>query len=167
MSASGVSHVAFLENATVRQHLAPATSDATACATGSLKALAFKVLRTVELRQPVRQTVRQIVARPPKKDPPICRTVTPLMLQRFKLGRAWLLARLPELLAAGWTRAELFHVGKLAWPWQWGIAWLSAWGDLATTASLDLDGSIRWTIRELHREVVQTSRPQGGATCAS
>jgi hypothetical protein len=81
------------------------------------------------------------------------------MLKRFKVALAWLLPRLPELLAAGWTRAELFRAGRYRYPYGWGEAWSSAWGDPHTTPSLEPDGSIRWTVQERHRVVVQRSRP--------
>jgi hypothetical protein len=97
---------------------------------------------------------------------PTRRKVTASMLARFRTARAWLLPRLPELLAAGWTMPGLFHVGRLAWPYLWGVAWSSAWGDPDITPSLEPDGSIRWTVQERHRVVVQRSRPME-AVCAS
>jgi hypothetical protein len=105
--------------------------------------------------------------RPATVGAPARRKVTPAMLSRFRTAKAWLLPRLPNLLAAGWTRRELFGIGRQRYPFgAWGVAWSSAWGDPNATPALAPGGVVRWEIREPHRVVTQRSRPME-AVCAS
>ena len=53
-------------------------------------------------------------------------------------GFPWIMAHLSALLAAGWTRPELFRRSAHNWPvGQWGVAWLSAWTKPGLKIDLD------------------------------
>jgi hypothetical protein len=59
---------------------------------------------------------------------------------------------LPDLLAAGWTRRELFRVGK--GPELWGVAWhwREHWGDAPIEHVFDQSsGAIEWYVHENNR----------------
>ncbi|HHD64639.1 MAG TPA: hypothetical protein ENK96_09825 [Desulfobulbaceae bacterium] len=48
--------------------------------------------------------------------------------QYFETAFPWVQAHLQELLAAGWTRPELFRRDCCAWPLRkWGLCWLPVW----------------------------------------
>ena len=49
----------------------------------------------------------------------------PREIDFFKKGFAWIRPKIDELLAAGWSKPELFRRGKFKHPiGNWGIAWL-------------------------------------------
>lgn len=80
----------------------------------------------------------------------------------FRAGFAWIWPRVAGLLAAGWTRRELFGRSPTRWPTgPWGVAWLSAWSDPATVASLGADGEIVFEKKRPNgRFVRQTVQPR-------
>ena len=67
-------------------------------------------------------------AAPPEEPQPRRKWMSRERVASFKKARPWLLERLDALLAAGWTRDELFRVRKpLGHPYCWGVAWRDAW----------------------------------------
>jgi hypothetical protein len=76
--------------------------------------------------------------------------VSPAMIRGYKVARAWLMARWPELEATGWTMRKLFRAGDgLSFPWgPWGPAWLPHWSEANTTPAVEPGGVIVFTIRE-------------------
>lgn len=85
--------------------------------------------------------------------------ISPAMLAGWRRARAWLMPRLDDLLAAGWTKPGLFRVGRGRYPWGWGIAWRGWWRDDRATVSLDPGGAIVITLHEAHGKTVQCARP--------
>jgi hypothetical protein len=72
----------------------------------------------------------------------------PRVLAGYKKGRAWIMERLPELEAKGWTRAGLFRAGRYRHPYgQWGLAWSPGWSspDLARVELLK-NGGVLFTL---------------------
>jgi len=94
--------------------------------------------------------------RHPKKPP----LITPAMVEAWRTGRAWILAHLPELEAAGWTRRQLFQAGRLKYPCgEWGATWFWPEGDF--TVSLEPDGAIKWTWVDVNgKTTTQGMRPK-------
>jgi len=67
----------------------------------------------------------------------------------YEAGRDFLRPILPELLAAGWTRRELF--GVKAGPGLWGLAWRwrKTWGRFPIEPVFDpVTGAIEWYVHE-------------------
>ncbi|MBU4230151.1 MAG: hypothetical protein KKG88_07595 [Proteobacteria bacterium] len=81
--------------------------------------------------------------------------VSPADLLAFGEGFVWIRPRLPDLIRAGWTRAELFRRNRA----RRGVAWLGLWADKAATADLTTNGSIRFTFTRGDRTCTQTARP--------
>ncbi|MHC4326357.1 MAG: hypothetical protein ACYSUX_18960 [Planctomycetota bacterium] len=80
----------------------------------------------------------------------------------FKAGYTWIKPRLPELLAAGWTRPELFQRAKYSWPMgSWGVAWLSIWAEPDVKATIGKHGEIVFEIQRQGRPIKQTAWPKG------
>jgi len=69
-------------------------------------------------------------------------------------GLTWCNIHLEELLAAGWTEAELFKRG-----WPLGLAWGMLWDDPAVTVTLD-QGYVVFIIARNERTVRQVARPE-------
>lgn len=67
-------------------------------------------------------------------------------------GLVWCQDHLGELLAAGWTEAQLF---KKSWPL--GLAWLRVWDK--ATAIMEPGGLVVFTIQGHGRTVRQVARP--------
>ncbi|MHC1712532.1 MAG: toprim domain-containing protein [Solidesulfovibrio sp.] len=80
----------------------------------------------------------------------------------YKSGRAWILAHIDELLAAGWTRRKLFRAGQFRYPLgNWGAAWASAWTNPKLVGvSMAEDGTIFFEFHETGRVVWQTVQPK-------
>ncbi len=75
--------------------------------------------------------------------------ITPTMLRAWKTARPWILARLPELEAKGWTRRRLFRAGRLRYPHgPWGPAWSRNWLRPGVQIEIEDNGTIRWTWTE-------------------
>ncbi len=82
-----------------------------------------------------------------------------LRMETYRTACRWIVPRLPELLAAGWTVRTLFGIGRGPSPFRgWGTAWLSVWGK-AAEVELGPGGEITFTIHEPNRSVHQTARP--------
>jgi len=81
---------------------------------------------------------------------------------QYRKGRAWALARLPELERAGWTRAGLFRAGRLCYPYgPWGLCWYGEWTrpDLAAV-ELDPAGRVCFILHDAHGETRMAAQPQ-------
>ena len=89
------------------------------------------------------------------------RRITGNMFKAWKAARPWLLARLPELEAQGWTRSKLFRAGRMLYPFgPWGAAWCDNWLIPDVEVKIDSEGAIRWTWTEATgRTVTQAKRP--------
>ncbi|BCO08794.1 hypothetical protein GF1_11700 [Desulfolithobacter dissulfuricans] len=78
----------------------------------------------------------------------------------FHAAFPWLMEHLPELLAAGWTRPELFRRDKTAWPvGRWGVAWLSVWSKKNLTIALGVQGELTFSFPSSGRQIVQRTYP--------
>lgn len=88
--------------------------------------------------------------------------ITPSMLESWKVARPWLLAHLPRLQAAGWTRAKLFRAGRLRFPCgPWGVAFLSVWTKDGVQVEIEDGGAIRWTWADATgKTITQAARPK-------
>lgn len=72
---------------------------------------------------------------------------------------AWFRERGAELEAAGWTVAELYRVGTLAFPYsEWGPGWLTLWNNEKCRPRLGGRGDIEFVLHEAGGDVVQTCR---------
>jgi len=82
------------------------------------------------------------------------------MLKAYRIARPKLLSIWPQLKKTGWTKDDLFRIGRFKYPLgHWGIAWYPVWliPDLKTT--LKKDGTIVFEWTERHKTVQQTARP--------
>jgi hypothetical protein len=86
--------------------------------------------------------------------------LSPILLLRYRRAKVWLQPNLLNLEAAGWTRKALFRIGTLSYPYGWGAAWSSLWGEETAIPHLTTDGDISWTILGVHRNAVQVMRPE-------
>lgn len=77
----------------------------------------------------------------------------------FKAAWPWIRSKLPELLAARWTRAALFQRSKYRYPTGWGIAWFSIWNQDALVVTTGKNGEIFFTFQSCGRTITQTARP--------
>ncbi|TVM31207.1 hypothetical protein DQK91_19040 [Oceanidesulfovibrio marinus] len=81
------------------------------------------------------------------------------LLRRFRTARQWLQPREEILLAHGWTRSGLYRIGRLAYPYGWGIAWHPGWLDPRKKYVLDeVTGDIEIVLAEPKRTVRSTFR---------
>ncbi|MBU1247224.1 MAG: hypothetical protein KKB70_00885, partial [Proteobacteria bacterium] len=78
---------------------------------------------------------------------------------RWRVARAWLLERIDRLLAAGWTRLELFAAGTTAYPYGWGLAWWGFMTDPTKELELTSEGWVQIRIQTSRGEVLQCARP--------
>ncbi len=70
---------------------------------------------------------------------------------------AWFRAHAAELDRAGWSVAELYRVGTLAFPYsEWGAGWLSLWNNEKCEPRLGGRGYIEFVLHEAGGDVVQT-----------
>lgn len=99
------------------------------------------------------EIVKQLQGQPDiEPEPPVlCRKwITPAQVENFKAARPWLLGHLDALLAAGWTRDELFRIKRpLGHPYSWGVAWGSGWRE-ADHVALNENGWIAYHYRQPH-----------------
>jgi hypothetical protein len=89
------------------------------------------------------------------------RRIRPSQKVTFRTACRWLVPRLPDLLASGWTLRTLFGIGR--GPPRFitgGVAWGSVWGK-ASEVTLEPDGLVRFKIVEPMRTVIQTAYPPG------
>jgi hypothetical protein len=94
-----------------------------------------------------------------KIKPKKFKIVTPDLVKNFRAARPWILEHLPELTAAGWTRRDLFRVGRFKHPCgTWGPAWLSVWTDSDMTTGTGPDGMIIFSFIKHGRQYLQTAR---------
>jgi hypothetical protein len=92
------------------------------------------------------------------------RMIRPSQQVTFRTACKWLVPRLPDLLATGWTLRRLFGIGR--GPPRFitgGVAWGSVWTK-AAEIELGPGGEITFTIHEPNRTVHQTARPLAGET---
>jgi hypothetical protein len=85
--------------------------------------------------------------------------------QAYEAGRDFLRPILPDLLAAGWTRRELFGVNPD--PGLWGLAWRwrTTWGRFPVEPVFDpLTGAIEWYVHEPHRTAKMEILPRARMT---
>jgi rubredoxin len=89
-------------------------------------------------------------------DAPNRRTPPAEGLRCFSIGYTWLRDHLDKLLAAGWTRRELFGRGRYNWcGGNWGAAWLSSWQEGHKTPSIGRRGEIIFSFMRNSREPAQ------------
>lgn len=77
----------------------------------------------------------------------------------FGIGFRWAGDHLPELLATGWTRRELFGRGRYSWPLgnEWGLAWADSWQDERKTATIGEHGKIIFSFLTANGDQAQHS----------
>ncbi len=76
----------------------------------------------------------------------------------FRAAFPWLMRHLPALLAAGWTRPELFRRGKYAWPvGEWGLAWLPVWLKNGLKIKISATGQLIFTFQSCGRTIAQSA----------
>lgn len=69
----------------------------------------------------------------------------------------WFRDNAKALAEAGWTVAELYRIGTLAFPYsEWGPGWLSLWNNEKCEPRLDSRGNIEFVLHEAGGDVVQT-----------
>ncbi len=97
--------------------------------------------------------------RPKPPPPPPKKSAKELRTENFRTACRWLVPRLTELLAAGWTLRRLFGIGRGPPLFiTGGVAWVSVWGK-ASEVTLEPDGRIRFKIYETKGPVYQTAYP--------
>jgi hypothetical protein len=83
----------------------------------------------------------------------------------FKVGYPWVKDHLPELLAAGWTRRELFGRGRYKWPFgDWGLSWAASWGESRSALSIGTRGEVKlngWSCWPVSKLVVKDATEKG------
>jgi hypothetical protein len=78
----------------------------------------------------------------------------------FLIGYAWIRDHLPELLAAGWTRAALFRRARYRWPLgPWGAAWSVAWKKQDLKVRIGGRGELIFTFSSDSRMITQRILP--------
>lgn len=71
----------------------------------------------------------------------------------------WFRAHAADLAGAGWTVAELYRLGTLAFPYsEWGPGWLTLWNNEKCEPRLGGRGCIEFVLHEAGGDVVQTCR---------
>lgn len=88
--------------------------------------------------------------------------ISPTMAESYRAGRKWILPNLASLEAAGWSRADLFRIGRLRYPYGWGLAWSGKWTDPKVSAALGKSGQVEFSLQEHGRTITQTARPPRG-----
>ncbi len=69
----------------------------------------------------------------------------------------WFREHSQELAEAGWTVADLYRIGTLAFPYsEWGPGWLSLWNNEKCEPRLGNRGSLEFVLHEAGGDVVQT-----------
>jgi hypothetical protein len=72
---------------------------------------------------------------------------------------AWFRENKDALEAAGWSVAELYRIGTLAFPYsEWGPGWLTLWNNEKCQPRLGGKGDIEFVLHEAGGDVVQTCR---------
>lgn len=77
----------------------------------------------------------------------------------FLTAWIWIKENMPELLAAGWTRAALLQRSKYRHPLKWGIAWFSVWHQKGLVVTIGQKGKIIFSLQEQGRTITQTASP--------
>ncbi|MFO8083008.1 MAG: YfjI family protein, partial [Desulfobacterales bacterium] len=73
------------------------------------------------------------------------RLVTRMMVETWRVGRAWMLEHLGKLEAAGWTRHELLRAGRFLYPCgTWGLAFTGHWTKEGLKIEIEANGAIAW-----------------------
>ena len=119
-----------------------------------------------ELEEMFRKMPELSISKSTRSDPAaphkeVKKKITPEMMRSQKASRSWILPRLPELQAYGWTPRMLFRVGRFKYPLgNWGPAWCDNWVRPDVKVKIDPDGAIRWSWTEkTGRTVTQAKRP--------
>ena len=80
--------------------------------------------------------------------------------ESFKASWPWLIGNLDHLLAAGWTKAELFRRGRFRCPLgNWGAAWLDVWSKDGLSVSIGSRGQIVFRFISNNRVIEQSVYP--------
>lgn len=105
-----------------------------------------EIEKTLVLPRPNRREGRPLLATRP-------------MVRVWRTARAWILANLDALKAAGWTTRRLFAAGLARHPHgEWGVAWASNW--IRPGVNVELRGpAIVWTWKEGAITRTQTAKP--------
>ena len=86
--------------------------------------------------------------------------VSPEMVEGWHRARRWILDRVEELAAVGWSRRQLFAAGRFRAPCgPWGLAWAEVWNNPGVDVKIRPDGVVAFTWQEAGRSVTQTARP--------
>ncbi len=82
--------------------------------------------------------------------------------QCFKAAFPWVQDHLQKLLAAGWTRPELFRRDRCAWPLRkWGLCWLPIWKKTNVKIKIEDSGQLIFSFTGVDgRRIEQTAFPQ-------
>ncbi len=80
----------------------------------------------------------------------------------FEAGLPWIMANLEKLVAAGWTRAEIFRMAKTTFPLgKWGLAWLGDWTRPGLVVTIHKSGRVIFTMKNNGRTISQSVSPSG------
>ena len=117
--------------------------------------------------QPVEATGPDRDERTTERDPDLLTTIHVRNTERqaeaklyFAAAWPWIREHLPDLLAAGWTRAGLLRRGKHRHPYgNWGVAWLPIWIEPSLSATIGLNGSILFRFLSKEQTIQQTASP--------
>lgn len=77
----------------------------------------------------------------------------------FFTAWSWIKENMPELLAAGWTRAALLQRSKYRYPLKWGIAWFSVWHQKGLVVTIGKNGKVIFSFQEQGRTITQAASP--------
>jgi len=78
----------------------------------------------------------------------------------FAAGSPWVFKNKAALLAAGWTRSELFRRSRIRYPaGNWGLAWLSVWLRPGVQARLVEKGAVKFHFVANDRKITQSTSP--------
>ena len=94
-----------------------------------------------------------------KRSGQICPTKTEAE-RTFAAGSPWVFKNKAALLAAGWTRSELFRRSRIRYPaGNWGLAWLSVWLRPGVQARLTKKGAVKFHFVANDRKITQSASP--------
>lgn len=77
------------------------------------------------------------------------RLVTRMMVETWRVGRAWILEHLGKLEVTGWTRHELLRAGRFRYPCgTWGSAFTGPWAQKGVKIEVEASGAIVWAWKD-------------------
>lgn len=83
--------------------------------------------------------------------------VTKELVRAHARSLPWFRTHAPHLEKKGWTVAELYRIGTLAFPYsEWGPGWLTVWNNEKSEPRLSDRGHIEFVLHEAGGDVVQT-----------